>query len=159
MASGYSIELVREAHAYAELCALFREYQADIKIDLCFQDFEAELASVERIYASPHGAAYLARPLEGGAAAGCVALKASGPGIGEMKRLYVQPAYQGAGLGRALVLTILDRARQLGYTRIRLDTLPSMAAAQQLYRSLGFGKIAAYYATPHPGTLYLELGL
>lgn len=159
MASGCSIELVRQAHAYAELCVLFREYQAHIDVDLCFQGFEAELASVEHIYASPHGAAYLARPLGGGTAVGCVALKASAPGIGEMKRLYVQPAYQGTGLGRALVLSILDRARQLGYARMRLDTLPSMATAQQLYRSLGFGEIAPYYANPLPGTLYMERGL
>jgi ribosomal protein S18 acetylase RimI-like enzyme len=159
MGSGYAIELVREAHAYAELRALFREYQAHINVDLCFQDFETELASLEHIYASPHGAAYLARPRGGGAAVGCVALKAGAPGIGEMKRLYVQPAYQGAGLGRALVLTVLDRARQLGYARVRLDTLPSMKAAQQLYRSLGFGEIAPYYANPHPGTLYMERGL
>jgi putative acetyltransferase len=158
MSPAYAIELVREAQAFAALGALFREYQAHINVDLCFQDFEAELAAIDRIYTAPRGAAFLARAAVAGQALalGCVALKELVPGCCEMKRLYVRPQYQRAGIGRALVAACMDRARELGYASMRLDTLASMPAAQALYRGLGFVDINAYYHNPHPATRFME---
>ena len=120
---------------------LFREYEGDIGVDLCFQDFAAELAQLPGAYAPPRGALFLAYD-ELEALAGCVALRPlpadATNSICELKRLYVRRVFRGRGLGRLLVVTVLDAARSFGYKRIRLDTLPSMQGAQRLYESLGF---------------------
>jgi GNAT superfamily N-acetyltransferase len=138
--------------------ALFREYQAGLNIDLCFQSFDEELAGLPGRYAPPQGTILLAEA-EGGAIAGVIAMRALDPFTAEMKRLFVRPSYQGTGLGRALAEAIIDAARRRGYSRMRLDTLPMMGSAIALYRKLGFVEIPAYTVNPVEGALYLELTL
>ena len=138
------VELVR---------ALFREYAEGIGVDLSFQGFEEELAALPAGYDAIL-VAWLA-----GEPAGCVGVRSLGDGICEMKRLYLRPAARGAGVGRALAEAVIERARALGYTRMRLDTMPSMAAAVTLYRSLGFVEIAPYRFNPVPGATFMELPL
>jgi putative acetyltransferase len=133
---------------------LFQEYAASLDIDLCFQAFEEELATLPGKYAPPAGRLLLA--VEDAEKAGCVALRPIGDGIAEMKRLYVRPAFRGRGVGRLLIAALLDESKQAGYTRVRLDTLPSMGAAITLYRSFGFYDIPPQPGHAVPGTLFLE---
>jgi GNAT superfamily N-acetyltransferase len=136
-----------------EIRALLREYAAWLEVDLCFQNFEQELAGLPGDYAPPRGRLLIA---EG---AGCVALRAIDSEVCEMKRLYLRPEHRGSGLGRRLVQAIIDEARSAGYRRMRLDTMPKMDSAQRLYASLGFREIAAYRYNPEPGARFLELAL
>jgi len=133
---------------------LFAEYADALGVDLSFQGFEAEVASLPGAYAPPAGRILLA--LDDSLVAGCVAVRPLGVRICEMKRLYVRPAYRGSGLGRRLALEVLAAAAELGYERMRLDTLPMMGRAQELYRSLGFVEIDPYTVNPVPGTRFLE---
>jgi putative acetyltransferase len=145
----------------ATVALLFREYAGQLGFDLCFQDFESELAGLPGAYAPPHGALLLAVAREGSVeeVAGCVAVRPFEPGICEMKRLYLRPAYRGHGIGRALAGAAVDAARARGYRVMRLDTLPAMAEAIALYRSLGFREIEPYRVNPIPGALFFELEL
>ena len=109
------------------------------------------------MYAAPRGVLLLAE-IEG-LPSGCAAVRPLADDICELKRVYVRTAYRGAGLARLLTETALEAAREMGYSRIRLDTLPQMAEAQRLYESLGFQDIDAYYGNPVPGQRFMEANL
>lgn len=134
--------------------ALFREYAAGLGVDLCFQNFEGELASLPGGYAAPRGRLYLA--LDGERPVGCAALRPLAEDTCELKRVYVRPEGRGTGLGRRLVDRALGDAVVIGYRRVCLDTLPGMEAAQELYRSLGFRETRPYTYNPIAGTLFME---
>ena len=136
---------------------LFLEYAAWLKVDLCFQGFDQELAGLPGKYAPPQGRLLLAS-VEG-EDAGCIALRPLEPGVGEVKRMYVRPAFRGRGIARRLARELLDAARTIGYATLRLDTLSFMQEAAALYRALGFVQTAAYYDNPLPGVVYMELKL
>lgn len=150
-----------QAESAAQIAAireLFLEYANSLGFSLCFQGFDQELAALPGDYAPPHGRLLLA--ISNGRPAGCVALHKIEPSICEMKRLYVRPDYRGKGLGRALAEKIISVARQIGYKKLRLDTVESeMQAAVAMYRQLGFREIAPYRPNPIAGALYLELEL
>lgn len=136
---------------------LIKEYSLTRPGDPALGQVADEIAELPGKYAPPDGCLLLA--YGDGELQGCVALRKWSEGTAEMKRLYVRPSGRGRGIGRALVLSIVDRARALGYERMLLDTIPGMDRAQSLYRSLGFKEIAPYRNNPNPGTLYFELRL
>ncbi|MBK9116588.1 MAG: GNAT family N-acetyltransferase [Betaproteobacteria bacterium] len=143
-----------------EARALFREYADWLAVDLCFQGFAEELASLPGAYAPPRGCLLLAGPA--GAAIGCIALRpiavdgTADGAVGEIKRLFVQPAARGQGLGERLVAAIVDIARAAGYRELKLDTLLHMTDARRLYERLGFAPCSPYYHNPLPGAVYLS---
>ena len=137
---------------------LFLEYATSLGFSLCFQNFDKELAGLPGDYASPEGRLLLAE--HEGQLAGCVALHKLADGICEMKRLYLRPQFRGKGLGRALAEHVIAEARQIGYKRMRLDTVePVMKDAVAMYRAFGFREIAPYCKNPIAGALYMELDL
>jgi len=140
---------------------LLREYARGLDVDLCFQNFEDELASLPGDYAAPAGQLLLA--LVDGALAGCGGLRALADvdyaNACEMKRLYVRPAFRRFGLGRVLAQALLDEARRAGYSVMLLDTLDDMESARGLYASLGFEEIPPYYFNPIMGAHYLKAEL
>lgn len=137
--------------------SLFKEYASSLDIDLCFQNFEAELAGLPGDYAPPRGALFAARSAHD--MLGCCALRpldtADYPNACEMKRLYVRPALRGKGLGRRLAEAVLQAAQQAGYTYVLLDTLSEMETARAMYQELGFVEVAPYYFNPIEGAHYL----
>lgn len=137
---------------------LFREYEVWLGLDLCFQNFEKELAELPGAYAPPTGRLLLA--FEDDQLAGCVALRKLSDGVAEMKRLFLRPQFHGNGRGRQLAERIIEEARGSDYQKMRLDTLPEqMGKAIALYQSLGFTEIAPYYDNPVTGAIFMELEL
>jgi len=161
--SGPQIRLVEPdtPASFDEARAILREYAAGLDVDLCFQDFDAELAALPGDYAAPGGALLLA--YVDGQLAGCGALRPLADvdyaNACEMKRLYVRRAFRGFGLGRILAQALVDRASQAGYSNLLLDTLDDMEAARGLYESLGFEEIPPYYFNPVAGAHYLRAAL
>ena len=154
----FSITQAASPEQIAQARELFLEYANSLGFSLCFQSFDQELAGLPGDYSPPHGRLLLAE--YEGQVAGCVALHKLEPGICEMKRLYLRPAFRGKGLGRRLAEAILEEARNIGYQRLRLDTVgPMMKDAVALYRALGFREIPPYRPNPMEGTLYMELVL
>ncbi len=157
------IDLVRAdtPDRMADVREIFREYAASLDIDLCFQNFDAELAALPGEYAAPTGRLLVA--YVDGALAGCGALRriadVDHANACEMKRLFVRPAFRRFGLGRLLAEQLLDEGRSLGYSAMLLDTLDEMESARELYASLGFEEIAPYYYNPIPGAHYLKADL
>jgi ribosomal protein S18 acetylase RimI-like enzyme len=151
-----------QAHSPAELDQvreLFAEYVAWLGINLCFQNYDQEVAQLPGEYAPPSGRLWLALD-DRDTAAGCGALRNLDDGICEMKRLYVRPAFRGQRLGWQLAELVVSEARALGYGRIRLDTLPGkMDRAIAMYRTLGFKDIPPYYNNPVAGAAFMELKL
>lgn len=148
---------IREAATPADVAlarSLFEEYARWLAVDLCFQNFAEELATLPGAYAPPAGRLLLAGAP--GTAFACVALRPLAAGVGEVKRLYVQPAHRGEGWGRRLVEALLAHARAIGYAELKLDTLAQMDDARKLYAAMGFEPCAPYYRNPLDGTLYLR---
>ena len=137
--------------------ALFREYVASLAEDISFQNVDGEIGTLPGKYARPTGVVLIAR--DGAQAAGAVAYRMVEPGVAEMKRLYVRPAFRGREIGRELANELIADARACGYRTMLLDTLASMAAARALYRDLGFAPVAPYYDNPLPGVMYMALEL
>ncbi len=158
-----SLELVTPAtpEEFDLVRDIFREYAQGLGVDLCFQQFDRELAELPGEYAAPRGALLLAKV--DGEIAGCCALRpmdnSDYPNASEMKRLYVRNRFRNFGLGRELAQSILDAARKAGYSSVLLDTLDDMEAARVLYEELGFEEIPPYYHNPIPGAHYLKADL
>lgn len=136
-----------------DLIAFFRDYAAGLPVDLGPQGFAHELARLPGAYAAPHGALLIARI--DARAAGCIALRRLDAGACELKRLYVTPHARRSGLGKALVASMIEEARRLGYCQMKLDTLKHMQAAIALYRSFGFTPVPPYGSHPYPGLVCL----
>ena len=135
--------------------AIFREYEHWLGMSLCFQSFDEELATLPGKYAPPGGRLYLARI--DGDIVGCIALRQIDEGICEMKRLYLRESARGKGIGVVLIERIISDAREIGYTKMRLDTYPpKMGKAVTLYEAHGFYAIPPYYHNPHDGVLFME---
>ncbi|WP_309645970.1 GNAT family N-acetyltransferase [Phenylobacterium sp.] len=159
MPSSFEIIPVRTLDDLRATAALFEAYSASLPVDLGYQDFGAELASLPGKYTPPRGELLLARDAEG-QALGCVGLRPlAAEGCCEMKRLYIAPEARGTGLGRALAEAIIQRARDIGHSELRLDTLATMTSAIGLYRQMGFAEIDPYYAPTPPGTIFMALRL
>lgn len=152
-----TIETAATPSSWTAAEALIREYASRLGVSLEFQHFDDEIRNLAREYGPPKGVLLLARDRDG--YVGCGGLRRLSEHACEMKRLYVRPAAQGRGIGRALAAALIEEARTLGYGAMRLDTLPPMAHAQALYRSLGFREIPPYRFSPVPGTTCLELRL
>ena len=141
----------------ADVEALFREYVSSLAEDISFQNVSDELTGLPGKYARPTGVVLIAR--DGAQAAGAVGYRMVEPGVAEMKRLYVRPAFRSSGLGRELANELIEDARARGYRTMLLDTLASMSSARSLYRDLGFVAVAPYYDNPLPGVMYMALEL
>ena len=133
------------------------DYQAELGVDLCFQSFDEEMATLPGRYASPSGALLLL--FQDDSAKGCGALRDLGEGIAELKRMYLEPDIRGHGEGARLLNLLLDKARQLGYERVRLDTLRRLTPAVRLYEKSGFREIAPYNPNPEDDIVYFERSL
>ena len=141
---------------YAQAASLFKEYAAQLSVDLSFQNFSQELANIRDQYGRPDGIIVLAYagPNQ---LCGCFAIRKLEHEVCELKRMYLRKEYRGQGFGRKLLDSALQQAKKLAYQKMRLDTLPEMKQAIQLYKNMGFYDIPAYCYNPVPGTRYLEV--
>ncbi|WKN40453.1 GNAT family N-acetyltransferase [Tunicatimonas pelagia] len=153
----YEIRSAQTKEDFQQAARLFRAYADWLQIDLCYQNFEQELATLPKMYGEKQGKLLLAWVEN--TVAGCVGVRQFGESVGEMKRLYVPAKFQGKGIGKALARQIIQEAKKLGYTEMVLDTLEQMKAARKLYHALGFQETSAYYANPLPEVIYLKLDL
>jgi ribosomal protein S18 acetylase RimI-like enzyme len=151
------IDRVETEEALMESKTLLVEYMDTIRNEVCFQNFDQEVANLPGDYTPPDGRLLIARI--DGSIAGCIALRKLEEGTCEMKRLYVRPQFRGLQIGRALTEAVIAEAREIGYTRMRLDTLPSMKKAQAIYQDIGFKEIPPYHSYPIEGVKFLELEL
>ncbi|MGH8217916.1 MAG: GNAT family N-acetyltransferase [Steroidobacteraceae bacterium] len=151
------IEPARTQADFSITRELFEEYAARLGVDLCFQGFNTELTTLDTMYAPPQGCLLLA--WRGDAGVGCVGVRKLSATVCEMKRLYVRDGLRGLGVGRQLAVQILAQARELGYSRMVLDTLEGMSEARGLYASLGFRECAPYYDNPLAAVVYMALDL
>lgn len=151
------IQAFQASDALEAVRALFKEYANSLDIDLCFQNFDAELAGLPGDYVPPRGALFIARSAHD--MVGCCAMRpldtADYPNACEMKRLYVRTALRGCGVGRRLVEAVMQTAQQVGYAYVLLDTLSEMETARAMYQELGFVEVAPYYFNPIEGAHYL----
>ena len=139
---------------YAAAAILFKEYAAWLNIDLCFQQFDEELLHLNDMYGEPSGAIFLLQ--QENEFIGCVAIRKKEHDIAELKRMYIKPAYRKSGGGSLLLSTALNKAIELGYKKIRLDTLATMIPAINLYKKAGFYEIASYYFNPEENAVFFE---
>jgi carbonic anhydrase len=146
-----------DTEALEQVRQYFRNYAAWLGVDLSYQNFEQEMNSLPGSYAAPAGRLFFAEI--DGRPAGCIGVRPFSEGVCEMKRLYVDPAERGQGVGRELALAAIKAARHLGFKRLLIDTLPNMRMAVKLYRELGFTEAPAYYPSPIEGTIFLALDL
>ncbi|MGH9740566.1 MAG: GNAT family N-acetyltransferase [Candidatus Acidiferrales bacterium] len=153
----YRIEIAETPEFVAITRKLFIEYSESLEVDLCFQGFAEELARLPGEYARPAGRLFLA--FDGAQAIGCGALRPIDGYACEMKRLYIRPAFREKGAGGAVIDALVSAAREIGYRKMRLDTLPLMETAIGIYRALGFKEIPPYRHNPIAGALYFELDL
>lgn len=151
------LKTVESAEHLVQVRTLLQEYGDSRKHDPALVNFAEEINNLPGKYTPPAGNIILAYCND--ELAGCVAVHKLDDDICEMKRLYVSPKYRGKGIGRSLVIAIIEQARMIGYARMRLDSIPSMKAAQALYESIGFYKIPDYRNNPNEDTKYYEIGL
>ncbi len=144
----------RTEEEYRRARALIEAYADGLDFDLAFQNFADELDALPEVYGPPAGAMLLL--MDGGDCAGCVGVRPIGGGAAELKRMYVRPEFRGRGFGRELLDAACCAARDLGYRRVRLDTVPTMKSAIRLYRAAGFREIPPYRHNPRPGALFFE---
>jgi putative acetyltransferase len=155
----FSFLVADSAGEYDRAKELFLEYARSLTFDLCFQHFDAELASIATMYNAPHGGIILVRVDPPGDYIGCVGIRRIDDQAAELKRMYVRETYRKLGLGRALLERAIKLARELKYRRVRLDTMPTMVRAIALYRQYGFREIKPYRYNPEKGALFFELDL
>lgn len=139
---------------FEEAKELFNEYAASLNVDLCFQNFSQELENVRKLYDKPTGTLLVV--YKSGVPVGCVGVRRFDDATAELKRMYVRPECRGLNIGKELLDRALSAAKELGYSKMRLDTLSSMTRAQKLYESFGFASIPAYYLNPLEDTIYME---
>jgi len=139
---------------YGIAASLFREYAACLGVDLCFQGFERELQNLAQVYGLQRRVLLLARVGED--PAGCAAIRPLAEDVCELKRMYVRPAHRGQAIGQRMLDELFSTACELGYRKMRLDTLTHLTTALSLYRRNGFTECGPYYRNPTPGVVYME---
>jgi ribosomal protein S18 acetylase RimI-like enzyme len=155
--TNYKFILATDVDEFTASKELFLEYANSLAFDLCFQDFESELKELAVMYNKPDGGIILIKETGSGEFAGCAGIRRSEPGAAELKRMYIKPAQRHKGLGAQLLEEAVNLAKELGYKKIRLDTMPSMISAIRLYRAKGFVEIEPYRFNPEKEALFFEL--
>ena len=149
---------VKSHKEYKAAISLFKEYVSQINVDLSFQNFDKEIKEIKSQYSRPHGAIFIAYDF-GKVPIGCSGLRRFEDSICELKRMYLKKEFRGRGIGKRLLIKSIEVGKELGYEKMRLDTLPSMESAIRLYKKIGFYEIKAYRFNPVEGTKYFEIQL